>query len=142
MTASVCYVEKHFSKGVYIMQSLFAAVTMLLLSLSLGMGWRAFVLVGVCLLTALAGVSKKTLPIPFFTALLSAVIFHKKFLTSLAGLLNCVLTAHGKSAGVVEMLVEKSSDPWFALCVGAVIVSTVQSIFSRLDSRVFTVVAR
>ena len=107
---------------------------MLLLSLSLGMGWRAFVLVGVCILTALAGVSKKTLPIPFFTALLSAVIFHKKFLTSLAGLLNCVLTAHGKSAGVVEMLVEKNSDPWFALCVGAVIVSTVQSIFSRLDS--------
>ena len=88
---------------------------------------------------SLAGVSKKTLPIPFFAALLSAVIFHKKFLTSLAGLLNCVLTAHGKSAGVVEMLVEKSSDPWFALCVGAVIVSTVQSIFSRLDSRVFTV---
>lgn len=81
---------------------------MLLLSLSLGMGWRAFVLVGVCILTALAGVSKKTLPIPFFTALLSAVIFHKKFLTSLAGLLNCVLTAHGKSAGVVEMLVEKA----------------------------------
>ena len=121
------------------MQSLFGAVTMLLLSLSLGMGWRAFVLVGVCILTALAGVSKKTLPIPFFAALLSAVIFHKKFLTSLAGLLNCVLTAHGKSAGVVEMLVEKSSDPWFALCVGAVIVSTVQSIFSRLDSRVFTV---
>ena len=37
------------------------------------------------------------------------------------------------------MLVEKSSDPWFALCVGAVMVSTVQSIFSRLDSRVFTV---
>lgn len=37
------------------------------------------------------------------------------------------------------MLVEKSSDPWFALCVGAVIVSTVQSIFSRLDSSVFTV---
>lgn len=59
MTASVCYVEKHFSKGVYIMQSLFGAVTMLLLSLSLGMGWRAFVLVGVCILTALAGVSKK-----------------------------------------------------------------------------------
>lgn len=139
MTASVCYVEKRFSKGVYIMQSLFGAVTMLLLSLSLGMGWRAFVLVGVCILTALAGVSKKTLPIPFFAALLSAVIFHQKFLTSLAGLLNCVLTAHGKSAGVVEMLVEKSSDPWFALCVGAVIVSTVQSIFSRLDSRVFTV---
>ena len=139
MTASVCYVEKRFSKGVYIMQSLFGAVTMLLLSLSLGMGWRAFVLVGVCILTALAGVSKKTLPIPFFAALLSAVIFHKKFLTSLAGLLNCVLTVHGKSAGVVEMLVEKSSDPWFALCVGAVIVSTVQSIFSRLDSRVFTV---
>ena len=82
-----------------------------------------FVLVGVCILTALAGVSKKTLPIPFFAALLSAVIFHKKFLTSLAGLLNCVLTAHGKSAGVVEMLVEKSSDPWFALCVGAVIVA-------------------
>ena len=124
MTASVCYVEKHFSKGVYIMQSLFAAVTMLLLSLSLGMGWRAFVLVGVCILTALAGVSKKTLSISFFAALLSAVIFHNKFLTSLAGLLNCVLTAHGKSAGVVEMLVEKSS---------------VQSIFSRLDSRVFTV---
>lgn len=139
MTASVCYVEKHFSKGVYIMQSLFGAVTMLLLSLSLGMGWRAFVLVGVCILTALAGVSKKTLSISFFAALLSAVIFHNKFLTSLAGLLNCVLTAHGKSAGVVEMLVEKSSDPWFALCVGAVIVSTVQSIFSRLDSRVFTV---
>lgn len=65
MTASVCYVEKHFSKGVYIMQSLFGAVTMLLLSLSLGMGWRAFVLVGVCILTALAGVSKKTLTIPF-----------------------------------------------------------------------------
>ena len=104
MTASVCYVEKRFSKGVYIMQSLFGAVTMLLLSLSLGMGWRAFVLVGVCILTALAGVSKKTLPIPFFAALLSAVIFHKKFLTSLAGLLNCVLTAHGKSAGVVEMI--------------------------------------
>lgn len=41
------------------MQSLFGAVTMLLLSLSLGMGWRAFVLVGVCILTALAGVSKK-----------------------------------------------------------------------------------
>lgn len=59
MTASVCYVEKHFSKGVYIMQSLFGAVTMLLLSLSLGMGWRAFVLVGVCILTALAGVSKR-----------------------------------------------------------------------------------
>lgn len=59
MTASVCYVEKRFSKGVYIMQSLFGAVTMLLLSLSLGMGWRAFVLVGVCILTALAGVSKK-----------------------------------------------------------------------------------
>ena len=37
MTASVCYVEKRFSKGVYIMQSLFGAVTMLLLSLSLGM---------------------------------------------------------------------------------------------------------
>lgn len=139
MTASICYVEKHFSKGVYIMQSLFGTVTMLLLSLSLGMGWRAFVLIGVCILTALAGLSKKTLPIPFFTALLSAVIFHKKFLTSLAGLLNCVLTAHGKSAGAVEMLVEKSSDPWFAICVGAVIVSTVQSIFSRLDSRVFTV---
>lgn len=94
---------------------------------------------GACILNAFAGLSKKTLPIPFFTALLSAVIFHKKFLTSLAGLLNCVLTAHGKSAGAVEMLVEKSSDPWFALCVGAVIVSTVQSIFSRLDSRVFTV---
>ena len=139
MTVSVCYVEKHFSKGVYIMQSLFGAVTMLLLSLSLGMGWRAFVMAGVCILTAFAGLSKKTLPIPFFTALLSAVIFHKKFLTSLAGLLNCVLTAHGKSAGAVEMLVEKSSDPWFAICVGAVIVSTVQSIFSRLDSRVFTV---
>lgn len=139
MTASICYVEKHFSKGVYIMQSLFGTVTMLLLSLSLGMGWRAFVMAGVCILTAFAGLSKKTLPIPFFTALLSAVIFHKKFLTSLAGLLNCVLTAHGKSAGAVEMLVEKSSDPWFALCVGAVIVSTVQSIFSRLDSRVFTV---
>ena len=139
MTASICYVEKHFSKGVYIMQSLFGTVTMLLLSLSLGMGWRAFVLIGVCILTAFAGLSKKTLPIPFFTVLLSAVIFHKKFLTSLAGLLNCVLTAHGKSAGAVEMLVEKSSDPWFALCVGAVIVSTVQSIFSRLDSRVFTV---
>lgn len=139
MTASVCYVEKHFSKGVYIMQSLFGTVTMLLLSLSLGMGWRAFVMAGVCILTAFAGLSKKTLPIPFFTALLSAVIFHKRFLTSLAGLLNCVLTAHGKSAGAVEMLVEKSSDPWFALCVGAVIVSTVQSIFSRLDSRVFTV---
>ena len=77
MTASVCYVEKHFSKGVYIMQSLFGAVTMLLLSLSLGMGWRAFVLVGVCILTALAGVSKKTLTIPFFAALLSAVIFNK-----------------------------------------------------------------
>ena len=139
MTASVCYVEKRFSKGVYIMQSLFGAVTMLLLSLSLGMGWRAFVMAGVCILTAFAGLSKKTLPIPFFTVLLSAVIFHKKFLTSLAGLLNCVLTAHGKSAGAVEMLVEKSSDSWFALCVGAVIVSTVQSIFSRLDSRVFTV---
>lgn len=139
MTASICYVEKHFSKGVYIMQSLFGTVTMLLLSLSLGMGWRAIALAGACILTALAGLSKKTLPIPFFTALLSAVIFHKKFLTSLAGLLNCVLTAHGKSAGAVEMLVEKSSDPWFALCVGAVIVSTVQSIFSRLDSRVFTV---
>ena len=139
MTASICYVEKHFSKGVYIMQSLFGTVTMLLLSLSLGMGWRAFALAGVCILTAFAGLSKKTLPIPFFTALLSAVIFHKKFLTSLAGLLNCVLTAHGKSAGAVEMLVEKSSDPWFALCVGAVIVSTVQSVFSRLDSRVFTV---
>lgn len=139
MTASICYVEKHFSKGVYIMQSLFGTVTMLLLSLSLGMGWRAFVMAGACILTAFAGLSKKTLPIPFFTALLSAVIFHKKFLTSLAGLLNCVLTAHGKSAGAVEMLVEKSSDPWFALCVGAVIVSTVQSIFSRLDSRVFTV---
>lgn len=41
------------------MQSLFCAVTMLLLSLSLGMGWRAFVLVGVCILTALTGVSKK-----------------------------------------------------------------------------------
>ena len=54
MTASVCYVEKRFSKGVYIMQSLFGAVTMLLLSLSLGMGWRAFVLVGVCILTAFA----------------------------------------------------------------------------------------
>lgn len=139
MTASICYVEKHFSKGVYIMQSLFGTVTMLLLSLSLGMGWRAFVMAGACILTAFAGLSKKTLPIPFFAALLSAVIFHKKFLTSLAGLLNCVLTAHGKSAGAVEMLVEKSSDPWFALCVGAVIVSTVQSIFSRLDSRVFTV---
>lgn len=139
MTASVCYVEKRFLKGVYIMQSLFGAVTMLMLSLSLGMGWRAIALVGACILTAFAGLSKKTLPIPFFTALLSAVIFHKKFLTSLAGLLNCVLTAHGKSAGTVEMLVEKSSDPWFALCVGAVIVSTVQSIFSRLDSRVFTV---
>ena len=139
MTASICYVEKHFSKGVYIMQSLFGTVTMLLLSLSLGMGWRAFVLIGVCILTAFAGLSKKTLPIPFFTVLLSAVIFHKKFLTSLAGLLNCVLTAHGKSAGAVEMLVEKSSDSWFAICVGAVIVSTVQSIFSRLDSRVFTV---
>ncbi len=139
MTASICYVEKRFSKGVYIMQSLFGTVTMLLLSLSLGMGWRAFVMAGVCILTAFAGLSKKTLSIPFFTALLSAVIFHKKFLTSLAGLLNCVLTAHGKSAGAVEMLVEKSSDPWFALCVGAVIVSTVQSIFSRLDSRVFTV---
>lgn len=139
MTVSVCYVEKHFSKGVYTMQSLFGTVTMLLLSLSLGMGWRAFVLIGVCILTAFAGLSKKTLPIPFFTVLLSAVIFHKKFLTSLAGLLNCVLTAHGKSAGAVEMLVEKSSDPWFAICVGAVIVSTVQSIFSRLDSRVFTV---
>lgn len=139
MTASICYVEKHFSKGVYIMQSLFGTVTMLLLSLSLGMGWRAFVLIGVCILTAFAGLSKKTLPIPFFTALLSAVIFHKRFFTSLAGLLNCVLTAHGKSAGAVEMLVEKSSDPWFAICVGAVIVSTVQSIFSRLDSRVFTV---
>ena len=139
MTASICYVEKRFSKGVYIMQSLFGAVTMLMLSLSLGMGWRAFVMAGACILTAFAGLSKKTLPIPFFTALLSAVIFHKKFLTSLAGLLNCVLTAHGKSAGAVEMLVEKSSDPWFALCVGAVIVSTVQSIFSRLDSRVFTV---
>lgn len=139
MTASVCYVEKHFSKGVYIMQSLFGTATMLLLSLSLCMGWRAIALAGVCILTALAGLSKKTLPIPFFTALLSAVIFHKKFLTSLAGLLNCVLTAHGKSAGAVEMLVEKSSDPWFAICVGAVIVSTVQSIFSRLDSRVFTV---
>ena len=113
---------------------------MLLLSLSLGMGWRAFVLVGVCILTALAGVSKKTLSISFFAALLSAVIFHNKFLTSLAGLLNCVLTAHGKSAGVVEMLVEKKAQTlWFALCVGAVIVSTVQSIFSRLDSRVFTV---
>lgn len=59
MTASVCYVEKRFSKGVYIMQSLFGAVTMLLLSLSLGMGWRAFVLVGVCILTAFAGVSKR-----------------------------------------------------------------------------------
>lgn len=58
MTASVCYVEKHFSKGVYIMQSLFGAVTMLLLSLSLGMGWRAFVLVGVSILTALAGYQK------------------------------------------------------------------------------------
>lgn len=139
MTASICYVEKHFSNGVYIMQSLFGSVTMLMLSLSLGMGWRAFVMAGACILTAFAGLSKKTLPIPFFTALLSAVIFHKKFLTSLAGLLNCVLTAHGKSAGAVEMLVEKSSDPWFALCVGAVIVSTVQSIFSRLDSRVFTV---
>ena len=139
MTASICYVEKRFSKGVYIMQSLFGAVTMLMLSLSLGMGWRAFVMAGACILTAFAGLSKKTLPIPFFTALLSAVIFHKKFITSLAGLLNCVLTAHGKSAGAVEMLVEKSSDPWFALCVGAVIVSTVQSIFSRLDSRVFTV---
>lgn len=139
MTASICYGEKRFSKGVYIMQSLFGAVTMLMLSLSLGMGWRAFVMAGVCILTAFAGLSKKTLPIPFFTALLSAVIFHKKLLTSLAGLLNCVLTAHGKSAGAVEMLVEKSSDPWFALCVGAVIVSTVQSIFSRLDSRVFTV---
>ncbi len=139
MTASICYVEKRFSKGVYIMQSLFGTVTMLLLSLSLGMGWRAIALAGACILTAFAGLSKKTLPIPFFTALLSAVIFHKKFLTSLAGLLNCVLTAHGKSAGAVEMLVEKSSDPWFALCVGAVIVSTVQSIFSRLDSRVFTV---
>ena len=139
MTASVCYVEKHFSKGVYIMQSLFGTVTMLMLSLSLGMGWRAFVMAGVCILTAFARLSKKTLPIPFFTALLSAVIFHKRFFTSLAGLLNCVLTAHGKSAGAVEMLVEKSSDPWFALCVGAVIVSTVQSIFSRLDSRVFTV---
>lgn len=139
MTASICYVEKRFLKGVYIMQSLFGTVTMLMLSLSLGMGWRAFVMAGVCILTAFAGLSKKTLPIPFFTALLSAVIFHKKFLTSLAGLLNCVLTAHGKSAGAVEMLVEKSSDPWFALCVGAVIVSTVQSIFSRLDSRVFTV---
>ena len=139
MTASICYVEKHFSKGVYIMQSLFGTVTMLLLSLSLGMGWRAFVMAGACILTAFAGLSKKTLPIPFFTALLSAVIFHKKFLTSLAGLLNCVLTAHGKSAGAVEMLVEKSSGPWFALCVGAVIVFTVQSIFSRLDSRVFTV---
>lgn len=97
-----------FQRGVYIMQSLFGAVTMLLLSLSLGMGWRAFVLVGVCILTALAGVSKKTLSISFFAALLSAVIFHNKFLTSLAGLLNCVLTAHGKSAGVVEMLVEKA----------------------------------
>jgi hypothetical protein len=43
LTASVCYVEKHFSKGVYIMQSLFGAVTMLLLSLSLGMGWRTLV---------------------------------------------------------------------------------------------------
>lgn len=139
MTASICYVEKRFLKGVYIMQSLFGTVTMLMLSLSLGMGWRAFVMAGVCILTAFAGLSKKTLPMPFFTALLSAVIFHKKFLTSLAGLLNCVLTAHGKSAGAVEMLVEKSSDPWFALCVGAVIVSTVQSIFSRLDSRVFTV---
>lgn len=139
MTASVCYVEKHFSKGVYIMQSLFGTVTMLMLSLSLGMGWRAIALAGACILTAFAGLSKKTLPIPFFTALLSAVIFHKRFFTSLAGLLNCVLTAHGKSAGAVEMLVEKSSDPWFALCVGAVIVSTVQSIFSRLDSRVFTV---
>ena len=139
MTASICYVEKHFSKGVYIMQSLFGTVTMLLLSLSLGMGWRAIALAGACILTAFAGLSKKTLPIPFFTVLLSAVIFHKKFLTSLAGLLNCVLTAHGKSAGAVEMLVEKSSDPWFAICVGAVIVSTVQSIFSRLDSRVFTV---
>ena len=139
MTASICYVEKRFSKGVYIMQSLFGTVTMLLLSLSLGMGWRAIALAGACILTTLAGVSKKTLPIPFFTALLSAVIFHKRFFTSLAGLLNCVLTAHGKSAGAVEMLVEKSSDPWFALCVGAVIVSTVQSIFSRLDSRVFTV---
>lgn len=51
---------------------------------------------------------KKTLSISFFAALLSAVIFHNKFLTSLAGLLNCVLTAHGKSAGVVEMLVEKA----------------------------------
>lgn len=61
------------------MQSLFGAVTMLLLSLSLGMGWRAFVLVGVCILTALAGVSKKTLSISFFAALLSAVIFHNKF---------------------------------------------------------------
>lgn len=139
MTASICYVEKHFSKGVYIMQSLFGTVTMLMLSLSLGMGWRAIALAGACILTAFAGLSKKTLPIPFFTALLSAVIFHKRFFTSLAGLLNCILTAHGKSAGAVEMLVEKSSDPWFALCVGAVIVSTVQSIFSRLDSRVFTV---
>ena len=139
MTASICYGEKRFSKGVYIMQSLFGAVTMLMLSLSLDMGWRAFALVGACILTALAGVSKKTLPMPFFAALLSAVMFHKKFFTSLAGLLNCILTAHGKSAGAVEMLVEKSSDPWFALCVGAVVVSTVQSIFSRLDSRVFTV---
>lgn len=59
MTASICYVEKHFSKGVYIMQSLFGTVTMLLLSLSLGMGWRAIALAGVCILTAFAGLSKK-----------------------------------------------------------------------------------
>ena len=58
MTASVCYVEKHFSKGVYIMQSLFGAVTMLLLSLSLGMGWRAFVLVGVHIDSPCRGIKK------------------------------------------------------------------------------------
>lgn len=51
---------------------------------------------------------KKDFAYTIFAALLSAVMFHKKFLTSLAGLLNCVLTAHGKSAGVVEMLVEKA----------------------------------
>ena len=139
MTASISSAEKSSPKSVYMVQSAFCALTMLMLSLSLDMGWRAFAAAGVCLLTALAGVSKKTLPVPIMTAVLAGAIFHDRFFQSLAGLLNAALTAHGKSAGTVEMLVENSSDPAFALFVGAVIVAAVQSIFCRFGSRAFSV---
>ena len=139
MTVSVSHSERQFSKQAYFMQMLFAAVSVLMLSLSLDMGAEALFAAAACAVTAFAGLSKKTLPLPLVLTAAAGAIFHESFVSSLSGFVNAFAAAYGKSAGRVTMLLENGSEPIFALCAAAVIVTTVQAVFCRLNSRVFSV---